>query len=176
MPSELLYTPIAEAEWVHLLDPRPQLDPAKPLAWSFNLLFPVEHPIFDELTQKIEAIHGKKNREPKLPWKPHKDREGIMVLKFKASQLTRRDGSTLPGPRVVDAMKKEWSAGNIGNGSTMRACYIIHPYDRPEGHGVSLIPKSVQVIKFMPISDGSEGFEEDETGYVQTAQEDGDQW
>lgn len=171
MPSELLYTPPAEAQWIHLLDPRPQLDPDKPLAWTFNLLFPSDHQIFQDLTEKINAIFAGKKREPKLPWKPHQDREGIMVLKFKAVQLTRRDGTTISGPRVVDAKKQEWTAGNIGNGSTLRACYFIHPFDRPDGHGVTLIPKSVQVIKFVPISDGSEGFEEDENGYVQQAEE-----
>lgn len=167
MPSELLYTPPTEAQWIHLIDPRPQLDPAKPPAWTFNLLFPSDHKIFQELTEKINAIHGEKKRDPKLPWKPHPDREGIMVLKFKAVQLTRRDGTAIPGPRVVDAKKQEWAAGNIGNGSVLRACYFIHPFDRPDGHGVTLIPKSVQVLKFVPISDGSEGFEEDENGYAQ---------
>lgn len=171
MASELLYTPPAEAQWIHLLDPRPQLDPDKPLAWTFNLLFPSDHKIFQELTEKVNGIFPGKKREPKVPWKPHQDREGITVLKFKASQLTRRDGTAIPGPRVVDAKKQEWTAGNIGNGSVLRACYFIHPFDRPDGHGVTLIPKSVQVLKFVPISDGSEGFEEDENGYVQQSEE-----
>lgn len=174
--AELFYTPPTEAEWVHLIEPKPQYDESKPPAWTCNLLFDQNHAIFQELKHKIKELHGNKKTTLKLPWKPHKTREGIYALKFKAVQLTRRDGTLQHGPRIVDAKKAPWEGGNIGNGSIIRICYFIHPFDRPDGHGVILVPKSVQVLKFVPISDGSEGFEEDENGYVQSSSNSEEGW
>ena len=40
MATEILYTPLADVRWAHLVEPRPQMDPEKPLAWSVDLLLP----------------------------------------------------------------------------------------------------------------------------------------
>lgn len=167
MPSELLYTPPAEAQWVNLIDPKPGYDPKKELQWSFDLLFPSTHQILTDLEQQFTKIHGDKPRSTKTPWKPHKNREGITAIRFKALQLKREDGTFIDGPRIVDSQKQPWRQGDIGNGSILRACYIIYKWAQPDGVGITLIPKSVQVLKFVPISDGSEGFEKDENGYAQ---------
>ena len=60
--AKVLYTPLAEARWAYLIDPRPQMDPDKPLAWSVDLVFPANDPKTIEFHKKIEdafvAEHG----------------------------------------------------------------------------------------------------------------------
>jgi hypothetical protein len=73
-----------------------------------------------------------------------------MVVRFKAQQLQRRDGSA------------------IGNGSRLVVAFTIHPWDRPEGVGITLVPRAARVVHFVPYRecDPTEGFEEQE-GYSQ---------
>jgi hypothetical protein len=106
--------------------------------------------------QFIEAHGSKKRRSDKgEPWKPDKEQPSqLMVVKFKAQQLTRRDGSQASGPRLIDARKQPWNGAAIGNGSRLVIAYVIHAWDRPEGVGITLIPRATQ------------GFQEQE-GYSQ---------
>ena len=175
MATETFYSTQAEVRWAHLVEPRAQMDPEKPLAWSVELLLPLQDTTsgsFLEMLERqfVEAHGSKKRRSDKgEPWKPDKERpDQLMVVKFKAQQLVRRDGSLAPAPRLIDARKQPWNGAAIGNGSRLVIAYVIHAWDRPEGVGITLIPRAAQVVHYVPYqeSDPTQGFQEQE-GYSQ---------
>jgi hypothetical protein len=167
------YSPLAEARWCYLIEPRAQMDPSKPPAWSVDLLLPASDPRTQALHQQfgkmLDEAHGtKKPRSDKgMPLKLDKKDPTMMVMKFKAQQLTRTDGTTIPGPKVIDSKKQPWDGAAIGNGSKLIVAYKPHFWDRVEGVGMSLIPTAVQVVHFVPylVDDGVDGFEEQAGGY-----------
>ena len=170
--SKVMYTPLAEARWAYLVEPRAQMDPDKPLAWSVDLVMPAKDPktiAFQKLLEEqFVAEHGanKRRSDKGFPMKPDKENPDLLVVKLKAQQLIRRDGSAALGPTVIDAKKKPWDGSAIGNGSKLITAFKIHPWTRPEGCGISLILKAAQVVHFVPYvqDDGVDGFEEQE-GY-----------
>lgn len=140
MATEIFYSPLAEVRWAHLVEPRQQMDPEKPLAWSVDLLLPLGEATSQAFLEKLERqfveAHGSKKRRSDKgePWKLDKEQPNqLMVVKFKAQQLTRRDGSQASGPRLIDASKQPWNGAAIGNGSRLVIAYVIHGWDRPEG-------------------------------------------
>ena len=172
--TKIHYSPMAEARWVYLVEPRAQMDDSKPPAWSVDLCMPADDPKTQAFHQLLEAAfiehHGsKKKRSPHgMPFKIDKNDSTVMVAKFKAQQLTRKDGSTLAGPKVIDSKKQPWDGSAIGNGSKLIIAFKIHTWERPEGCGISLIPTAVQVVSFVPylVDDGVDGFEEQAGGYA----------
>ncbi len=151
------------------------MDPEKPLAWSVDLLLPLGEATSQTFLEKLERqfieAHGSKKRRSDKgePWKLDKEQPSqLMVVKFKAQQLTRRDGSQASGPRLIDASKQPWNGASIGNGSRLVIAYVIHAWDRPEGVGITLIPRAAPVVHYVPYqeSDPTEGFAEQE-GYSQ---------
>lgn len=174
MAADILYTPVAEARWVHLITPRPQLDASKPPAWSCDLLLRQDNPEHAEFLARLEAVyvdlHGSKKRrsDKGTPWKPDKADPTIMVVKFKTQQFTRRDGTEAPGPRIIDASRQPWDGAAIGNGSQLRLSFVVYPWERAEGTGISLQPRAAQVVEFIPYeqADATEGFGEVEGGFT----------
>ena len=121
MTTEILYSPLAEVRWAHLVEPRQQMDPEKPLAWSVDLLLPLGEATSQVFLEKLERqfveAHGSKKRRSDKgePWKLDKEQPNqLMVVKFKAQQLTRRDGSQASGPRLIDASKQPWNGSDGG--------------------------------------------------------------
>lgn len=171
--TKIHYSPLAECRWAYLVEPRAQMDDSKPPAWSTDLVLPADDPKTVAFHKLLEAAfvesHGtKKKRSPHgMPLKTDKDDPTMLVCKFKAQQLTRKDGTTLAGPKVIDSRKQPWDGSAIGNGSKLIVAFKIHSWERPEGTGISLIPTAVQVVTFVPylVDDGVDGFEEQEGGY-----------
>lgn len=171
--SKIHYSPLAEARWCYLIEPRAQMDEAKPPAWSVDLLLPANDPktqAFHNLLENAFVEHhgSKKKRSPNgMPIKLDKNDPSVMVAKFKAQQLIRKDGSSIPGPKVIDSKKQQWDGAAIGNGSKLIVAFKFNTWERPEGCGISLIPTAVQVVHFVPylVDDGADGFEEQPGGY-----------
>ena len=167
------YSPLAEARYADLIEPREQLEAGKPLAWSVDLLLPAADPktqaIFSKLESLLNEYHGtKKPRSEKgMPLKPDKNNPAQMVMKFKALQLERKGGGFISGPKIIDSKKQPWDDSAIGNGSKLIVAFKTHTWERPEGVGISLIPTAVQVVHFVPylVDDGVDGFEEQAGGY-----------
>lgn len=174
MASEVLYSPRAAVRWCHLIHARQQLDETKPHAWTCELLLePKTNPSHALFVEKLESIfveaHGSKKRrsDKGLPWKADKENPAITVVKFKTQQFRRDDGTTAPGPRIIDAKKNAWDGAAIGNGSELILSFTTYAWERPEGAGLSLQPKAAQVLHLVPREerDATEGFEEQE-GYA----------
>lgn len=177
MASETMYSPRCEVRWCNLLHPRPQLDPAKPMAYSCDLILNPQvrpdHAAFLELLEKTlaEALGTKKTRSPKgTPWKPDKTNPSLIVVRFKTQQSQKRNGTFWPGPVVIDAKRQPWCGDEIGNGSEVKLSFGYYDWAQPEGVGITLTPKAAQVLHFVPYEreDATEGFEEEE-GFSQAA-------
>ena len=175
MPSEILYSPQAPVRWAHLITARETLDPSKPKAFTCELLLSSSNPkhvaFLTRLDQVFTDTHGaKKRRSDKgTPWKTDKDDGTLTVVKFKAQEFVRDDGSKAAGPRVLDSRKQPWDGSEIGNGSEVILAFTTYGWERPEGVGLSLQPKAVQVVTFVPRADlgdaAADGFTEQEGGY-----------
>ena len=174
MASETFFTPLAPVRWAHLIKARPQMDPSKPNAWSVDLVLdPNNNPAHKAFLAKLDAIftdtHGtKKKRSDKgQPWKADKEDPTKVIVKFKAQEFVREDGSKATGPQVIDAKRQPWDGSAIGNGSELIVKFSTYGWERPEGTGLSLQPKAVQVVKFVPREEenAAEGFAEQD-GYA----------
>jgi hypothetical protein len=174
MANDIIYSPLAPVRWAHLITARTQLDEAKPKAWSCELLLsqldPKHVAFLERLDQLFTDTHGsKKKRSDKgQPWKADKEDPTITVVKFKATEFVRDDGSKAAGPKVIDSRKQPWDGQAIGNGSKCILAFTCYGWERPEGTGLSLQPKAVQVVSLVPYEGSDEravdGFEEQE-GY-----------
>jgi len=124
-----------------------------------------------KLDQIFTDTHGtKKKRSDKgQPWKPDKDDPTKTVVKFKALEFVREDGSKATGPQIIDAKRQAWDGSQIGNGSQLIIKFSTYGWERPEGTGLSLQPKAAQVLTFVPREqeDATDGFEEQD-GYSVT--------
>lgn len=175
MASDIHFTPAAPVRWCHLIQARTQLDESKPKAWTCELLLDnndAKHKAFlAKLDQIFTDTHGtKKKRSDKgQPWKPDKDDPTKTVVKFKALEFVREDGSKATGPQIIDAKRQAWDGSQIGNNSQLIIKFSTYGWERPEGTGLSLQPKAAQVLTFVPREqeDATDGFEEQD-GYSVT--------
>jgi len=175
MASDIHFTPAAPVRWCHLISARTQLDESKPKAWTCELVLDnndAKHKAFlAKLDQIFTDTHGtKKKRSDKgQPWKPDKDDPTKTVVKFKALEFVREDGSKATGPQIIDAKRQAWDGSQIGNGSQLIIKFSTYGWERPEGTGLSLQPKAAQVLTFVPREqeDATDGFEEQD-GYSVT--------
>jgi hypothetical protein len=175
MAAEIIYSPQAPVRWAHLITARDTLDPSKPRAWTCELLLSQSNPkhvaFLERLDQIFTDTHGsKKKRSDKgTPWKTDKDDGSITVVKLKATEFVRDDGSKAAGPRIIDSRKQPWDGQAIGNGSEVIIAFTCYGWERPEGTGLSLQPKAVQVVALVPYEGVDEkaldGFSEQD-GYV----------
>ena len=175
MATEILYSPQAPVRWAHLINARETLDPSKPKAFTCELLLSSSNPKHVEFLVKLDALftdtHGarKKRSDKGTPWKTDKDDPNITVVKFKSTEFVRDDGSKAAGPRIIDSRKQPWDGSEIGNNSEVILAFTIYGWERPEGTGLSLQPKAVQVVTFVPRADlgeaATDGFSEQEGGY-----------
>lgn len=177
MATETFFTPQVPARWVHLITAREQLDPGKPKAWSVDLVLDNSNPQHKAFLVKLDQIfidtHGsKKKRSDKgQPWKADKEDPGKTIVKFKALEFVRDDGSKAASPRIVDAKKQAWNGSAIGNGSEIIVAFTVYGWERPEGTGLTLQPKAVQVVEYVAREEenAADGFAEQE-GYSVGAQ------
>jgi hypothetical protein len=175
MASDIHFTPAAPVRWCHLIQARTQLDESKPKAWTCELVLDnndAKHKAFlAKLDQIFTDTHGtKKKRSDKgQPWKPDKDDPTKTVVKFKALEFIREDGSKATGPQIIDAKRQAWDGSQIGNGSKLIIKFSTYGWERPEGTGLSLQPKAAQVLTFVAREeqDATDGFEEQD-GYSVT--------
>jgi len=175
MASDIHFTPAAPVRWCHLISARTQLDESKPKAWTCELVLDnndAKHKAFlAKLDQIFTDTHGtKKKRSDKgQPWKPDKDDPTKTVVKFKALEFVREDGSKATGPQIIDAKRQTWDGSQIGNGSELIIKFSTYGWERPEGTGLSLQPKAAQVLTFVAREeeDATDGFEEQD-GYSVT--------
>ena len=173
MASDIFFSPVAPARWCFLIAARPQLDESKPKAWTVELVLSDDNPKHQAfllmLKQRFTDVHGtvKKHSDKGQPWKPDKADPTKTVVKFKTLEFVREDGSKAAGPQIIDSKRQPWDGSGIGNGSELIIKFELSAWDRKqEGCGLSLHPKAVQVVQFVPREeeDATDGFEEQE-GY-----------
>ena len=164
---QTIYTPRAACRWAHLINAS---EYEGKYSYSVELLLNNDdktHQAFlNTLEQEFVASHGtKKSRADKgEPWRPDKTESGITVVKFKANRFDNPDGTFSRGPRIVDAKRATWDGRDIGNGSEIIIGFTTYAWDAKQGCGLTLNPRAVQVLKFVPREDmgdaAADGFEE----------------
>lgn len=181
MASETFYSPKAPVRWAHLINAD---EYEGKYSYSCELVLePKTNPAHAAYLERLEAefiaLHGaKKARSSKgTPWRPDKDDASKTVVRFKANRFENEDGSHSKGPRIVDAKKAPWDGREIGNGSEVIVGHTVYPWSRSEGCGITLQPRAVQVVNFIPREDPgeqiAEGFEEQDGFSVAAAATDG---
>ena len=172
MASETFYSPKAPVRWAHLINAD---EYEGKYSYSCELVLePATNPSHKLFIEKLEAefvaLHGaKKARSSKgTPWKADREDPSKTVVRFKANRFENEDGTFSKGPRIVDAKKAAWDGRDIGNGSELIVGFTCYPWSRSEGCGITLQPRAVQVVSFIPREDPgesvAEGFEEQD-GY-----------
>jgi hypothetical protein len=185
MAKPLIKTPIGEVRWFKLTGaPRPnKFDPSKPPQWSTDLILDntdQDHQQFLlHMEEQFTELHGAAKKHSRaFPWGPFedKDRDGKVVrdnsktvIKFKASQFTRNDGATAEGPRIMDSAKNPWDhSKELANGSKVIIAFDIYAWNGNTGAGITLQPKVVMVVEYIPFNrvDDADLFDEIPGGYV----------
>ncbi len=122
---KLWKTPVAEVRWCKLLEPAPQFDEAKPLAYSCELLMPVGSKEALEMEAMLEEIfaevheHDAKRNQYGMPVREDKDSKEIQVFKFKLEDRTfeaRSPGAEAKrteAPLILDEYGNTASAGSL---------------------------------------------------------------
>ncbi len=168
-----MVSPLAEAEWAKVIDPVKGYEEGDPDEWVIDLVLdPCKEPAHLDFISRIELLmqeaHGSnvKVAERGWPFRDHKERPGLVVVKFKRTIVTKK-GNVLPRPVIVDARKQPWNGDLIGNGSKVKVGFTHYGWSRKDGVGISLQLESLQVIDLVPYEgiDPTGGFGEEE-GYV----------
>ena len=168
-----MVSPLAEAEWAKVIEPGKGYEEGDPEEWVIDLVLdPSANPAHLEFISKIELLmqeaHGSsvKVAERGWPFRDHKQRAGLVVVKFKRNTVTKK-GNQLPPPVIVDARKQPWNGDLIGNGSKVKVGFSYYGWARKDGAGISLQLESLQVIDLVPYEgiDPTGGFGEEE-GYA----------
>ena len=175
MASDIYFSPAAPVRWCHLITARTQLDESKPRAWTCELVLdPTGNPEHKKFLAKLDQVftdtHGSKAKrsDKGQPWKADREDASKVVVKFKALEFIREDGSKASGPQIIDAKRQPWDGSAIGNGSELIIKFSTYGWTRPEGVGLSLQPKAAQVVAYVAREeqDATDGFGEVEGGYV----------
>lgn len=164
--KQIHVSPAAQCQWAKLLEPEhSRFDPDKPPAYSVELLLDSENPHHVQFLVEAEDLWevycpGKRRSIHAFPWQPHKDKPNITVMRFKLPEFTRKDGTKSEGPRVVDALKRPWTGGLIGNGSKVQIAFDVYAWDSRTGSGMTFQPKVVMVLDHVVYEDRSTDPEE----------------
>jgi hypothetical protein len=172
MARELLVSPLGEAEWAKVIQPGKGYEAADPDEWTIDLVLdPGKVPAHLDFIARLEFLmqeeHGKaKVAERGWPFRDHKEKPGLVVVKFKRRTVTKK-GNEVPPPVVIDARKQPWNGDLIGNGSKVKVGFTVYGWDRKDGCGISLELVSLQVIDLVPFeqADPTSAFGE-EDGYT----------
>jgi hypothetical protein len=75
------------------------------------------------------------------------------VFKFELKEYTSK-GKQNEAPVIVDAAKREWTKGEIGNGSKVRVSFFAYEHQASGMHGLGKQLKAIQVIEHVPYGNG----------------------
>jgi hypothetical protein len=82
--------------------------------------------------------------------KPYKDSN---TFKFLLKEKTAKGAENQP-PQIVDAAKRPWSNGEIGNGSKVNVSFFTYEHQATPMHGLGKQLKAIQVIEHVPYAGG----------------------
>lgn len=129
-----------------------------------------------EMVQAIKdhTKDGKKPKKADPPYKPFIDKDGqedgvAFKFKMKSKYETRKGDVVKQKPVITDAKGTPITDPEfaIGNGSVVRIAFRVRSWSVASvGCGITMAPIAVQVIKLVPYSASSDGFDfEEEEGF-----------
>jgi hypothetical protein len=99
----------------------------------------------------LEVDDKEKERLAEENIKPYKDSN---TFKFLLKEKNGKGVDNEP-PRIVDAAKRPWSNGEIGNGSQVNVMFYAYPHKASDMHGWGKQLKAVQVVEHVPYAGNS---------------------
>jgi len=79
-------------------------------------------------------------------------------FKFKLKEYSSKGNQNQP-IRIVDAAKREWTKGEIGNGSKVVIAFETYEHQASKMYGMGKFPKAIQVLEHVPYA-GNSGVDE----------------
>lgn len=151
-------TPEGLAQYAYLS--KPEVWEGKEIGYTITLRMNDKdtQDFLDKLNGILEKAkeNGKKwRKEPFMGI--HKDAEGHIVFKFKASsKVTTRGGETIKRTiPIVDAKCQPLDVKYLGDGTVVKVAYSLSPYWVSSAvNGIGLYLSAVQVIKYVPFVSG----------------------
>jgi len=122
------------AFWASVTQPNTKFEPV----WSIDVC---NLSAQAKKTLKADGLSSKIKNDP--------EKGDYITIKQK---VHRRDGTEFEAPKVVDAMKRPFTA-LIGNGSTVAVKYSVRDWEYAGKSGVTADLKAVQVINLIPYGD-----------------------
>jgi len=163
MSKELNYTPKGISNYTWLSRPDTKFNPNG--VYTVTLAFDKKAKGVKEMCKKLMDAY-KKAQKPKKKGgkKPYEENdEGMIEIRFsQKAVIETKSGDTFE--KTVAILDSKGKPANlkvqVGNGSTMKACYSIRPYDY-NGCGLSLDLNAVSIVDLVEY-DGTSNYEFDE--------------
>ena len=148
---ERLLTPIGEARWAHVQEPKAAFDGKGEAKYQIDVVFDPADPEWKkwggEIGARVKAVKGKNNP---VKWDKIKGDDGTEKNTGKCV-VTFKTGSKFK-PALFDKFGRPMAEGVlVGNGSKVRVNYSPAPYEG-FGGGIALYLNAVQVIDLVAYS------------------------
>ena len=163
MSKELNYTPKGISNYTWLSRPDTKFNPNG--VYTVTLAFDKKAKGVKEMCKKLMDAYKKAQKPKKKAGnKPYTENDdGLIEIKFKQNAVIEtKSGDTFE--KTVAILDSKGKPANlkvqVGNGSTMKACYSIRPYDY-NGCGLSLDLNAVSIVDLVEY-DGTSNYEFDE--------------
>ena len=101
----------------------------------------------------VEVDDDEKARLLAANIKPYKDTN---TFKFLLKEKTAKGTDNQP-PMIVDAAKRPWDKGEIGNGSKVNVSFFTYEHQATPMHGLGKQLKAIQVVEHVPYAGANGG-------------------
>lgn len=81
------------------------------------------------------------------------------VFKLKLKQYGFGGKENNP-PKIIDAAKRDWTDGEIGNGSKVKVSFYVFEHQASKMHGLGKRLKAIQVLEHVPYTGGGSALSE----------------
>lgn len=165
MSKELFYTPKGISNYTWLSRPDTKFNPDG--VYSVTLAFDKGTKGVKEMCKKLmDAYKAAQKPKKKAGNKPYKENdEGKIEVRFNQKAVIRtKDGEEFKKTVALLDSKGKPVKADVGNGSTLKACYSIRPYDY-NGCGISIDLNAVQIVDLVEYTGSNFEFGEEDGGF-----------
>jgi hypothetical protein len=171
MSKELIYTPKGISNYTWLSRPDTKFNPDG--VYSVTLAFDKKTKGVKEMCKKLMDEYKKAQKpKKKAGKKPYEENdEGKIEVRFNQKAIIRtKDGEEFKKTVALLDSKGKPVKADVGNGSTLKACFSIRPYDF-NGCGISIDLNAVQIVDLVEYTGSNFEFEEEAGGFEGTDEE-----
>lgn len=181
-----LTTPPCEVRWANVLEPNYKYATMQDARGTFSIQAildpsqPAHKNFLDDLRAEWDNGYADYCRTEKkkaltvhdFPWTAVKDDDGldtglVAIRPKNKESFTGKEGEKVDVEITIKDAKNQNIKVEIGNGSICKVRFEVNPFYHAAKYGLQLRLKAVQVLSLVTY-EGSDGFEEEESGYVGT--------